>query len=251
MLEEFELAFSSAPLRSYELMQKRAVPPEQKTRIIEGIKAKQKTMNLAVLSQTDAREQFDRWGSCIVSSYRSRLGPEKMGELQRYVASGVYRLFPAISKVVGDWLFIAMKRQTGEETPLFTNASSEALGKNKEQSERLTRLLGAYFVITNSFGNLLQVQAIWGYKGYQAVLGELTFMSADLPKIAASTGVSGQQWSEIENYGASDLASDEDKLYRECLGNESYLTVPMRAWVTGMGQSMKDYFEENPLLLSR
>jgi hypothetical protein len=251
MFDEFEMAISLMPIKGYELMQKKMASQELKVQLIDGLKAKQKEMRVPSLTQPEKQAQFDLWGKCLVAAYRAKLEPQKISELQRYVDLGIFKWFPPINKSVEEWLFTALRRQSGDGKALYTDATVRALERDEVLFQQMKRRLGAFFVTTNSLANLLQIQAAFGYVTYQAVLGELMFMSSDLPKIAMTQGVNEQQWQAIEDYGSSNIAVTEDVLYRECLQNEAFLTQPLRTWSVATVSAMKSFFEENPALLRK
>ena len=252
MFEDFERRLVEAPIRTVEWGRKLKFDDSSRKQFLSGMAEFQRLSGTMPLTLSQIQNQHQLWSDCMVESYRLKMTPEKKVVLNRAAASGIFQIFPRFAKALEDWPLIALANLSQGNAAKASDGNMEDLiAKDKSRFDRLNRYQSTYFTVTNSFGNMLQIQSFIGYRGYLSLMSELFFMSEDLPSVASKLGISEKQWLEIEAYSSNKVASEEDYIYRQCVQNDYNLSEPFKIWMSGVGTAMKQYFEQNPSVLQK
>ena len=253
LLEQFNDVFLFMPLTSVELVRKKALSLVERQSILDGIKDQRSVLNVQAPSPKDMRAQFDLLRTCLEEGIPEAFEREKLVALTDFIDTGVYRNFPAIRKVVKDWLLIAFQRQIGIGVPWYSDASDALLYKDKSRQERLTRLQNMYFAISEAGISLQAIHDALGAGIAFAVMGELRMMSEDLPAVLKAAGMSDTEIAVLESYsgdGVNGVYDRESSVFERCSKKPESWLSPLRAYVDGTVLAIRQFFEQNPQYLS-
>lgn len=242
MLKALHYRNYQIPVSGIQLSVKGTFTPARNAKVVEDLKAYGARHGAVPITPTQAQQQFELWGDCLVKAYQSDLSSDQLQSLRSLF--GVVHFFPRLGGEVEAWSFEAFHRT-------FNAGGTSLAPTNSAESNDLDEELGGeiYTAVANPVNDIYLAQFVnVGQIGQ--VKNELLIKTRNFPAIASRLGIDSQRWAVIERYAMSELAGKEMIIYRGCDSSQTYVSPATRSWSTGAFAAMAQYFNENLISLS-